>query len=128
MATGIMNRQRKLVVTVTVGFFVSEWLLFELIRLPYRPPNDMTTFLGVEKYAVMNFMVAMILPWAGMVGYCLVGRSFTYLDFAVFVGLVFALVICVGLAFIYPPWVVSPWELTLEGVTDLPVGRPGVRF
>ena len=53
------------------GLAFMEWLLFELIRAPYRPPQDMTTFLGTEKYAVIALMVglgigglSLILWWA----------------------------------------------------------------
>jgi len=41
-----------------------EWVLFELLRAPYRPPEDMTTFLGTEKYAVIAFM--MLLAGVGL--------------------------------------------------------------
>jgi hypothetical protein len=32
-----------------------EWLLFELLRMAYRPSQDMLTFLGAEKYGVRLF-------------------------------------------------------------------------
>ena len=61
----------KRVVAAICGLVFTEWLLFELLRTPYRPPQDMTTFLGTEKYAVIALMVgvgvgglSLILWWA----------------------------------------------------------------
>jgi hypothetical protein len=52
--TRVLPRKRLAAAIVVLGFV--EWFLFELVRTPYRPPQDMTTFLGVEKYAVLAVM------------------------------------------------------------------------
>ena len=50
---------RKRVAATLCGFVFVEWLLFELLRAPYRPPQDMTTFLGAEKFGVMAIMAVL---------------------------------------------------------------------
>lgn len=37
--------------------------MFELLRTPYRPPADMLTLLGTEKYGLVVFMVAVAIFW-----------------------------------------------------------------
>ena len=37
--------------------------MFELLRTPYRPPEDMLTFLGTENTGLVTFMVALAIFW-----------------------------------------------------------------
>ena len=46
----------------TAAMAVAEWLMFELLRTPYRPPGDMLTLLGVEKFGLAAMMIAAALP------------------------------------------------------------------
>ena len=91
-----------------------EWLLFELLRAPYRPPQDMTTFLGTEKYSVLGFMVlfAVInLVWAIWLA---IFRTWTRQDFIGVMALV-AFVLLLGTVVVFAPsWPVTPWHLILQ--------------
>ena len=95
--------------TVVIAFI--EWLLFELTRLPYRPPEDMKTLLGTERFVIHLLMGGIALGW--MVG--LICWScwfkFTVREYACFVLLTGGLVTVIAILIIHPFWPVTPWEL-----------------
>jgi len=108
-----LSRRRR-VATVTLAFFIVEWLLFEFVRAPYSPPHDMRTLLGREKYAVIGFMAAMALVWLLYVlrDACwplpTARESLSFACLACALAAVMSLIIC------YPPWPVTPIELLLK--------------
>jgi hypothetical protein len=57
---------KKVLFMGTVAVVVSEWLMFELLRLPYRPPHDMTSFLGQEKFNILLLMCCVAAVWFGV--------------------------------------------------------------
>lgn len=105
------TRVRTTVLTVTSFFFAFEWLLFELMRLPYAPPHDMTTFLGTEKYWVATFMGVLALGWIASVIYLWNRYRFTRNDALAYMGLVVTLSVCIGAIVLRPLWPVSPSHL-----------------
>ena len=100
--------------TATAGVAVVEWLLFELVRIPYSPPYDMLTALGREKYAVHAVMGVIAAGWSLYVT-CDGLRTLP----APRDGLAFAALLC-GLAgafaavALYPPWPVTPLDLLFK--------------
>jgi hypothetical protein len=93
---------------------VVEWLLFELIRIPYRPPQDMKTLLGQEKYSVVVFMEILALGWTVYVlldGRSPLPRVRDGLAFAALLSVVAAVVAAIV---IYPPWPVTPLDMVFR--------------
>lgn len=42
------------------------WALFELQRMPYRPPHDMSTFLGGSEIAAVRLLMGVIAVVGGI--------------------------------------------------------------
>src|SRR5262245_15091713 len=58
-----LRTSRIMITTIVVA--IIEFLLFELIRAPFRPPYDMSTLLGrQEQYIVIGFMGLLAVAWA----------------------------------------------------------------
>ncbi len=104
------NTNRIMVVVTTVVFAGVEWFLFELLRMPYRPPHDMSTFLGQEGIAVVQFMVLLAVGWLVLVAVWAASLKYTWHDGVGFVLLVAMLIIGIGLLVRYPWWPVTPFE------------------
>ena len=98
--------------TLLIAFV--EWLLFELIRTPYRPPNDMATLLGQEKYGVVGFMGVIQAVWIGTVLWLALSSRFTIRDYLAFTALLGVLLAVGGYLVRNPPWPVSPLDLILK--------------
>jgi hypothetical protein len=102
------------IVTVTLAVALVQWLLFELIRIPYRPPHDMLTFLGQEKYSVIGFMGVVTVGW---VLYVLIDGLWplpALHDVLKFGTLLSILVTITAAIVIYPPWPVTPLYLLFK--------------
>jgi hypothetical protein len=95
--------------TVAVAF--SEWLMFELLRTPYRPPHDMLTFLGAEKYGLVAFMTFVGIAWAIGVVLIVATTKLTIRDLLAFIMLVAAILALVQYIVRHPHRPVTPWEL-----------------
>jgi hypothetical protein len=112
-----MTRQalpRKRVAVTICSLALMEWLLFELLRTPYRPPQDMTSFLGTEKYAVIAFMLILAVSGFGLLLRWAVRSTWTNRDVAL-IGILVAVVIAAGsVAVIAPSWPVTPFEFLLK--------------
>jgi hypothetical protein len=96
-----------LIVVTTIAFFVVEWLLLELARLPYRPPEDMSTLLGTEIRYVGYFILSLASAGVCLLGFWALRYRFTsraYLAYAVLLCLLFGLFSAV---MAYPLWPVS---------------------
>ena len=106
-----LKTARIVVVATTCVIVFIEWLLCELVRLPYRPPHDMNTFLGTEKYSVPYVIAAIAMAWAAFLVYMTCFAQFTLRDFFIFMGLCACLAIIFGLIIAFPMWTVSPPEL-----------------
>lgn len=114
MALEVTNRIRFTAAASTTVFFVVEWLWFELIRIPYRPPEDMLTLLGVEKYAVMAGMATFAVGWLCVAACWLICLRFTTHDYVLYAVLVLILTVCFSLLALFPPWIVTPLEWILR--------------
>jgi hypothetical protein len=91
-----------------------EWVLFELIRAPYRPPKDMTTFLGTEKYAVIAFMLLLALFGLGLMCLWAVRSAWTKRDIAA-VAILVTVIMGAGIyVVIKPSWPVTPLNWVLR--------------
>ncbi|WP_397570350.1 hypothetical protein [Schlesneria sp. T3-172] len=105
---------RKCVVAATILFAVVEWLLFEYVRVPYRPPYDMLTMLGQEKYLVFGWMLMILAGWLGFLILCWWEISFTRKDYVLFVALLICLITIFGIVIAFPTWPVTPFDLILH--------------
>jgi hypothetical protein len=96
------------------GLVFTEWVLFELLRAPYRPPEDMTTFLGAEKYGVIMFMVGVGICGLGLISWWAARSTWTGRNLAV-VGLMVAVLTGAGVWVVfYPSWPVTPMNWILR--------------
>jgi hypothetical protein len=102
------------IVAATLVFFVVEWLLFELVRIPYNPPRDMLTFLGQEKYTVLAVMGFLALGWTAYVLWDGVGSRPTSREALAFACLLIALTAAAAIVICYPLWTVTPLDLLFE--------------
>lgn len=102
---------RRVITIVTIAVFVVEWLLFELIRIPYRPPEDMRTLLGVEKYGVAYFMALLAIVWLCLAVFCMACFRFPGKDYNRYGRLLAVLIVVLALVVLWPPWTVTPFEL-----------------
>ena len=105
---------RKRVAAALCGLVVVEWVLFELLRAPYRPPHDMTTFLGTEKYGVIAFMLVLAVCGLGLLLWWALSSTWTRRDATVIVILATVLTVAVLAAVIAPRWPVTPFHLILR--------------
>lgn len=99
------------VALITWGWMFIEWILFELRRLPYRPPHDMTTFLGYDRDGVFGFMAAAFLLWIFIVVPLCLSANFTRKDYFFFGLYLSMLASIVGYLIRFPSWPVTPWHL-----------------
>lgn len=106
--------RRSGVVISTVAFFVVEWLLFELIRIPYHPPDMMLTFLGQEKYWVIGFMGLIAIGWWLYVVWVVLSRLPSLKDAIAFLCLITVLTAVAAAIVLYPPWPVTPFNLLIH--------------
>lgn len=105
---------RKRVAATLSGLVFVEWLLFELLRAPYRPPHDMTTFLGTEKFGVIGFMVLLAVVGLGLLLWWSVRSTWTSRDVAVIAILMAVVTVAVSVVVIAPRWPVTPFHLILR--------------
>ena len=95
----------------TAAIAIAEWLMFELLRTPYRPPADMTTLLGTEKYGLIALMVAVAIFWTIALIWISATTRLTLLHY---LGFLTQLAFQMG-GILYlvknPQWPVTPWEL-----------------
>ncbi|MCC6680625.1 MAG: hypothetical protein IT445_06955 [Phycisphaeraceae bacterium] len=96
------------------GFAVVEWVLFEFVRTPYRPPQDMTTLLGTEKYAVITGMLVLALFGSGLFLWWILRSTWTRRDVATIAILVIVLIVAGSIVIVAPPWSVTPFQLLLR--------------
>ena len=96
------------------GLAFLEWVLFELIRAPFRPPQDLTTFLGTEKYAVIALMLGIAVGGLGLISLWGARSTWTKQDLTV-VGLLAVVVMGAGIyVVINPGWPVTPLNQVLK--------------
>lgn len=93
----------------TKSVAVFEWLMFELLRKPYAPPGDMSTFLGQEKYGLVRFMCSIAAMWLLSTIGILVFGKLTQRDYMSFVVLLIAIGAAYAVIFVFPLWPVTPW-------------------
>jgi len=105
--------RKRLAATISSLAFV-EWVLFELIRTPYRPPQDMTTFLGTEKFPVMAVMLVLAVVGFGLVLWWAVRSTWTRRDVNRLALLVSVLVGLGSFVVFAPRWPVTPFNLLLK--------------
>ena len=105
---------RKRVAATLCGLVLVEWLLFELLRAPYRPPHDMTTFLGTEKYAVIAFMSVLAVLGFGLLLWWAASSTWTRRDVTVLTILATVLLVAGSAVVIAPRWPVTPFHLLLR--------------
>ncbi len=91
-----------------------EWFLFELVRAPHRPPQDMTTFLGTEKYMIMAIMVLMAATSGIWIAYLIVHHTWTSQDIGIVLSVGASLSLLLARAALMPSWPVTPWHLILR--------------
>jgi hypothetical protein len=105
---------KKVVAATLCCLAFAEWLLFELLRSPYRPPQDMLTFLGTEKYAVIALMFAIAI--VGLLLLCHWAAHFLWSTKDVTgVAVLTALLIGAAIFVIFHPGrSVTPWHLLLK--------------
>lgn len=94
-------------------FLLLEWLLFELLRMPYMPPQDMTTLLGREKYTVIGIMGAIVFV---MIIVMLLLRRLYPAQKArwAYSLMLLAMIIAMTAAIVAPPWAISPPGLMFQ--------------
>jgi quinol-cytochrome oxidoreductase complex cytochrome b subunit len=85
-----------------------EWAFFELLRAPYRPPDDMSTFLGTEKYAVIIFMVVLAAVGLTVLTWWAARSLWAKADIVAVAILVAAIVVAVFCVTLNPRWPVTP--------------------
>ena len=106
-------RTIRFAVAILVLAFI-EWILFELIRAPYRPPQDMTTFLGTEKYAVIAFMLLLALVGLGAMCWWAARSAWTKRDITA-VAILVSVIMGAGIyVVIKPSWPVTPLNWVLR--------------
>jgi hypothetical protein len=99
------------VVAGTLLIAFAEWLLFELIRTPYRSPHDMLTLLGQEKYGVVGFMGILFAIWVAAMLYLALSSRFTLRDYLAFTALLAVLLAVGGFLVRNPPGPITPLDL-----------------
>jgi hypothetical protein len=105
---------RSWIAAATILLALIEWLLFELVRIPYRPPYDMLTLLGQEKYAVLDLMAVVLAVWLAFLILSWFRATFTIRDYLAFAALLAVLSAVLGLVVSYPPRPVTPFDLILQ--------------
>jgi hypothetical protein len=105
---------RKRLATVIVILIFVEWILFEIIRTPYRPPYDMTTFLGTEKYPIILFMLGLAVLGLGLIVWWAVRSAWSKRDVITIALLVVVLAAALAYVVFYPCWPVTPLNWVLK--------------
>lgn len=105
--------RRRLAVVIIILTLV-EWILFELMRTPYRPPQDMTTFLGTEKYPLILFMLGLAVCGLGLILWWAVRSTWSKRNIISIALLVVALTGAVAYVVLYPSWPVTPLNWVLR--------------
>ena len=105
-------RRRSMVLAVTFGLFNLEWCLFELVRQPYRPPDDMSTFLGTEIVYFLAMLVVVPLAWLTFVVRQFLHFKFSPVDQSVFAVFCLLLLVASYLIVMYPLWPVAEMQFT----------------
>ncbi len=95
----------------TLAVVLLDWLLFELVRTPYRPPQDMLTLLGQEKIAVVGFMSCLAIGWMAVSLWLFATTRFSLRDYLGFMTLVAVLLSAVLYIVRYPHRSTTPWEM-----------------
>lgn len=95
----------------TIAIALAEWLLFELLRAPYRPPEDMRTLLGREKYSVPYLMAALGIVWTVVSIWLLVSLRPTLRNLLAYMTLLAVLLSLFVYVARNPSWPVTPPEL-----------------
>jgi hypothetical protein len=95
----------------TSAIALAEWMMFELLRTPCNPPDDMLTFLGTEKYALVFFMGAVAIMWAIALIWILATTRLTLQHYFGYMTLLAVLLAGFQHVVRYPPWPVTPWHL-----------------
>ncbi len=106
------NHIRLIVVVLTIHVVFAEWLLFEMLRLPRHPPEDLRTLLGHHRYGVRACMNLLALGWLTFV-LCLavsVPSRFNRRDYFHFAVLVCVLLAGFNLLARSPWWPVAPFD------------------
>src|SRR4051794_17179436 len=103
--------RRGRMVTATLGAALVEWLLFELIRTPYNPPYDMSTFLGQEKYSAFALMGMIAAGWSPYVLYDGLRPLPAPRDALAFAAMLAVVAAAIAAVVFYPPWSVTPLGL-----------------
>ena len=112
-----MTRQAlptKRIAATLCGLVFLEWLLFELLRAPYRPPQDMTTFLGTEKFGVIAFMAVLAMLGFGLLFWWSLSSTWTRRDVTVLAILATVLIVAGSVVVLAPRWPVTPFHLILR--------------
>jgi len=89
-------------------------MMLELIRIPYRPPRDMLTFLGQEKYGIFALMGIIAAGWSLYVLCDGLRPLPTARDGLAFVALLVAVAAVLTAVVICPPWPVTPLDLICQ--------------
>jgi hypothetical protein len=88
--------------------------LFELLRAPYRPPYDMTTFLGTEKLGVITFMTLLAMVGFGFLFSWSRSSTWTRRDITVLSVLTTTLIVAGSVMVLAPKWPVTQLDLILR--------------
>ncbi|SFI81486.1 hypothetical protein SAMN05421753_112188 [Planctomicrobium piriforme] len=105
---------RKRIAKLLCSIAFMQWLLFELIRIPYRPPEDMLTLLGTEKYGLIGLMVCLAAVGFLLILFWSVQSIWTKRD-VVFVSTLVLILLGSGLIIVlYPAWPVTPFNWILR--------------
>lgn len=97
----------------TTAVVLVEWLMFELLRTPYRPPEDMRTLLGVEKYQLLVFMIMVAVTWTLVVLCVFATEKSTRRERRGFLALLAVLPAMLLYIILVPHRPVTPWEIIL---------------
>ncbi len=95
----------------TIAIALVEWQLFELLRAPHRPPEDMRTLLGTEKDSLPFVMTMTGIAWAVASIWLLVTSRPTVRGLLVYMTLIAVLLSLFVSVLKNPPWPVTPPEL-----------------
>ncbi|MBX3438273.1 MAG: hypothetical protein KF861_12335 [Planctomycetaceae bacterium] len=99
---------------ITIVFTVVEWLLFELVRIPYCPPHDMLTLFGTEKFLIWFLMGVLLAKWL-LFGACIaLSFSWTRHDVRDFGVLLLWLISVSAAIVLHPLWPVTPLNLLFQ--------------
>ena len=90
---------------------LSEWLMLELLRTPYRPPSNMLTLLGIEKYGLVTIMIGLAAIWLIFFVVFLTRNRFTIKNYLAFTAVIAAILTFIGYIISYPLRDVTPWNL-----------------